>query len=170
MLRIFGNLDIWDSFLRWQSSSKQQIFFWHKPGLVWIEKYQLVEFVGNPLKISPILCGTPPHRSNLKNRIHIYCVLNLSFFTQYNELVFMLNLDKDDKKYDFGTEWLLLRRKTKFILFCSFFSEIVRCYYMSFFRLPGIPLWAARQGQLYLSASFGFALVLCLFITNKHVS
>ena len=57
---------IWDSFLRWQSSSKKQIFFWHKPGLVWIEKYQLVEFVGNPLKISPILCGTPPHRTNLK--------------------------------------------------------------------------------------------------------
>ena len=75
--------------------------FWNKPGLVWIEKYQLVEFVGNPLKISPISGGTPPHRSNLKNRIHIYCILNLSFFTQYNERVSMLNLDKDDKKYDF---------------------------------------------------------------------
>ena len=59
----------------WGGRILQNRYFWRKPGLVWIEKYRLVEFVGNPLKISPISCGTPPHRTNLKTEFTLLYII-----------------------------------------------------------------------------------------------
>ena len=78
-------------------------YFWRKPGLVWIEKYRLVEFVGNPLKYLQSHVVRPRIEPTWKQNSHL-CILNLSFFTQYNERVSILNLDKNDKKYDFWTK------------------------------------------------------------------
>ena len=57
-------------------------YFWRKPGLIRIEKYRLVEFVGNPLKISPISCGTPlHHRTNLKTEF-TFVVFGICHFSR----------------------------------------------------------------------------------------